>query len=32
VAAMFWFLVLLALGSADPLTRTNYYVPDTYVK
>jgi hypothetical protein len=32
VAAMFWLLVLLALGSADPLTRTNYYVPDTYVK
>jgi cytochrome c oxidase subunit IV len=32
VAAMFWLFVLLALGSADPLTRTNYYVPDTYVK
>jgi hypothetical protein len=32
VAAIFWLLVLLALGSADPLTRTNYYVPDTHVK
>jgi hypothetical protein len=29
VAAMLWLVVLLALGSADPLTRTNYYVPDT---
>ena len=32
VAAMFWLFVLLALGSADPLTRTNYYVPDTHIK
>ena len=32
VAATFWLLVLLALGSADPLTRTNYYVPDIHVK
>jgi hypothetical protein len=32
VAAMFWLFVLLALGSADPLTRTNFYVPDTHVK
>jgi hypothetical protein len=32
VAAMFWLFVLLALGSADPLTRTNYYVPDMHVK
>jgi hypothetical protein len=32
VAAIFWLFVLLALGSADPLTRTNYYVLDTYVK
>jgi hypothetical protein len=32
VAAMFWLFVLLALGSADPLTRTNYYVPDTHVE
>ena len=32
VAAMFWLFVLLALGSADPLTRTDYYVPDAYVK
>ncbi|HEX4153850.1 MAG TPA: hypothetical protein VHY75_16710 [Steroidobacteraceae bacterium] len=27
VAAAFWLLVLLALGSADPLSRTDYYVP-----
>jgi hypothetical protein len=27
VAAAFWLLVLLALGSADPLTRSDYYVP-----
>lgn len=27
VAAAFWLLVLLALGSADPLTRTDHYVP-----
>jgi hypothetical protein len=32
VAAMFWLLVLLALGSADPLTRTNHYVPEAHVK
>jgi len=32
VAALFWLLVLLALGSADPLTRTNHYVPDVRVK
>jgi hypothetical protein len=32
VAAIFWLFVLLALGSADPLTRTNHYVPDTHVK
>ena len=32
VAAIFWLFVLLALGSVDPLTRTNYYVPDTHVK
>jgi hypothetical protein len=32
VAAMFWLFVLLALGSADPLTRTNHYVPDAHVK
>jgi len=31
-AAMFWLFVLLALGSVDPLTRTNHYVPDTHVK
>jgi hypothetical protein len=27
VAAMFWLIVLLALGSMDPLTRTDYLVP-----
>ncbi len=32
VAAMFWLFVLLALGSADPLTRTNHYVPEVHVK
>jgi hypothetical protein len=32
VGALFWLFVLLALGSADPFTRTNYYVPDTHVK
>jgi cytochrome c oxidase subunit IV len=32
VAGIFWLFVLLALGSADPLTRTNYYVPDAHVK
>jgi hypothetical protein len=32
LAAMFWLFVLLALGSADPLTRTNHYVPDAHVK
>ena len=32
VAAMFWILVLLALGSADLLTRTDYHVPDAQVK
>ncbi len=31
VAGLFWLLVLLGLGSADPLTRTNYYVPATAV-
>jgi len=27
VAALFWLLILLALGSVDPLTRVNYTVP-----
>lgn len=27
VAAMFWLLVLLGLGSVDLLTRIDYYVP-----
>jgi len=26
VAGLFWLFILLALGSADPLTRINYYV------
>lgn len=30
VAAMFWLIVLLALGSADPLTRTDYLVPHAF--
>ena len=32
LAAMFWLLVLLGLGSADPLTRTDYRVPGAQVK
>ena len=32
VAALFWLLVLLGLGSADPLTRTDYRVPNAQVK
>jgi cytochrome c oxidase subunit IV len=32
VAAIFWLFVLLALGSVDPLTRMNYYLPDTHVE
>lgn len=32
VAAMFWLLVLLGLGSADPLTRADYRVPNAQVK
>ncbi len=31
VAAMFWLIVLLGLGSADALTRTNYYVTQVRV-
>ncbi len=31
VAAMFWLIVLLGLGSADPLTRTDYPVPHAQV-
>jgi caa(3)-type oxidase subunit IV len=27
LAALFWLIVLLALGSADPLTRVSYPVP-----
>ena len=29
LAAVFWFIVLLGLGSADALTRTNYPVAET---
>jgi hypothetical protein len=32
VAAMLWLIILLGLGSADPLTRTEYYVPNVQVK
>jgi caa(3)-type oxidase subunit IV len=32
VAAMLWLFVLLALGSVDPLTRTNHSVPNAHVK
>lgn len=32
VAAMFWLLVLLGLGSMDPLTRTDHLVPDAHVE
>jgi hypothetical protein len=32
VAALFWLLVLLGLGSVDPLTRTDYRVPHAQVK
>jgi len=32
VAAVFWLIVLLGLGSVDPLTRTNYYVPQARVE
>jgi hypothetical protein len=31
VAAMFWLVLLLGLGSADPLTRTDYHVPQAHV-
>lgn len=32
VAAMFWLLVLLGLGSVDAFTRTDYHVPYAHVK
>jgi cytochrome c oxidase subunit 4 len=32
VAGLFWLLVLLGLGSVDPLTRTDYRVPHAHVK
>ena len=32
VAGIFWLLVLLVLGSVDPLTRTNYPVPDAQLR
>lgn len=31
VAAMFWLIVLLGLGSMDPLTRVDNYVPHAHV-
>ena len=31
IAAMFWLIVLLGLGSVDPLTRTDYPVPHAHV-
>ena len=31
IAAMFWLIVLLGLGSVDPLTRTDYRVPHAHV-
>lgn len=32
VAAVFWLLVLLGLGSVDAFTRTDYHVPYAHVK
>ena len=32
VAGIFWLLVLLGLGSVDPLTRSNYAMPDVHIK
>lgn len=32
VAALLWLLILLGLGSVDPLTRTDYHVPNAYVR
>ncbi len=32
VAAVFWLIVMLGLGSADPLTRTDYHVPGAPVQ
>lgn len=31
IAAMFWLIVLLGLGSVDPLTRSDYLVPHAHV-
>jgi hypothetical protein len=30
VGALFFLFVLLALGSVDPLTRTDYKIPDQH--
>jgi len=30
VAALFWLVILLVLGSADPMTRTNHDVPQAH--
>jgi hypothetical protein len=32
LGALFWLLILLGLGSADPLTRTDYPVSGVQVK
>lgn len=32
LAALFWLIILLALGSADPLTRVNYPVPKSGIE
>ena len=32
VAAIFWLIVMLGLGSGDPLTRTDYGVPSARVE
>ena len=32
VAAIFWLIVLLGLGSMDPLTRTDHLVPGAHVE
>jgi hypothetical protein len=32
LGALFWLLILLGLGSADPLTRMDYPVPGVQVK
>ena len=31
VAGLFWLILLLGLGSVDPLTRTDYYIRGAHV-